>query len=160
MSQERLDLIFKHTAFLTISIFLCFLPALREIFDAPFRNGSSQHLISFYIIMYWSGGGGRQKHQRSSRKPCTWVRSTEQALLLASISNARRPACSPEMHDRIPGHRQGGRKGEGALGMLIARLLERGRRRALQGLGRQAGTCAALEESAACSVWWRNRGTA
>lgn len=39
-------------------------------------------------------------------------------------------------------------RGEDAPGTRRARLLERGRQRALQGSGRQAGTCAALEERA------------
>lgn len=45
-------------------------------------------------------------------------------------------------------------QGDDALGTRRARLLERGEQRALQGSRRQAGTCAALEESAA------GRGTA
>lgn len=84
----------------------------------------------------------------------------EQAPPLASAGSARRSARSPETLGRISGAGGEGGRERGALGTPRARPLERGRQRALRGSGRQAGTCIALEESAACSARWRNGGTA
>lgn len=135
MSQERLDLIFKHTAFLTVSISLCFPPALRE----NLRCSLSQRLLSaFNLLLYNYGPAAKRRRRKKKREALNGhggalgnlvpeSRSAEQARLLSSIS-ARIPGtggegCGERMHwgpgelgcwsvaGKEPSRARGGRRG-------------------------------------------------